>query len=133
PGGRGHCRWIADLGGFQTPGALPVNLAVAILVCCAGTALTVLWRRAGIGVTDDYVIVRGALGIQRIIPWSSVAGFALARPPLWRGDYLAVYVVCNDGKPLYTSGVSYNSRKLAWASEMRRVLEVEHLTHGPRG
>lgn len=124
------------IGGIiQNPRTLPLALTGAILFCCAGIWLIVRTWHAGIGVTADHIIVRD-IGRQDLIPWSSVTGFALARPPLWHGQVLALYVICDDGRRLYTSGCSFSgwsyTRTLASARQMMQALELERQSRGGR-
>jgi hypothetical protein len=97
--------------------------------------LTVRTWRAGIGVTADHIIVRD-IGRQDLIPWSSVTGFELASPRLWHGQCLALYVVCDDGRRLYSSGCAFDgwsyTRTLASARQMMQALERERQSHGGR-
>jgi hypothetical protein len=87
--------------GSQIPATLPL-VAGAVVECCAYFAFGVLLWRAGIGVTADHIIVRNAAGRQQLIPWPSVAGFDLGTPKYWLFGGLVVYVVCDDGRRLYT-------------------------------
>ena len=53
-----------------------------------GCEVTVLWLRAGIGVTADHLIVRDALGTQNLIAWPSVAGFDLDKSSTHNGTVI---------------------------------------------
>jgi hypothetical protein len=114
---------------------MALGLTGAILFCCSGIWLTVRTWRAGIGVTADQIILRD-IGRQDLIPWSSVTGFELVRPRLWHGQCLALYVVCDDGRRLYTSGCAFDgwsyTRTLASARQMMQALERERQSHGGR-
>jgi len=122
-------------GGIQSPRVLPLALTGAVLVGCAGTWLTVRAWRTGIGVSADYLIVRN-IHRQDLIPWPSVAGFDLARPPYWHGQCLALYVICDDGRRLYTGGCSFDGwsypRTYATARQTRQALELELRSRGRR-
>lgn len=122
--------------GIQRPGILPLCLTGAILVCCAGLALTLRILRPAIGVTADHVIVRDWRRSQ-LIPWPSVTGFHLDRPSHWHGDVLALYVVCDDGRRLYTGGCSFSAptyrQMLASACQTLRALEHERQSRGGAG
>ena len=71
---------------------------------------------------------------QDLIPWPSVAGFDLARPGHWHGQCLALYVICDDGRRLYTGGCSFDGwscpRTYALARQTLQALEVEHRSRG---
>jgi hypothetical protein len=124
-------------GGITTPGARALSLTGAVLVCCAGCAVVVLWLRAGIGVTTDRLIVRDALGTQHLIPWPSVAGFDLDK---WRGagggrGGLTLVVICDDGRRLHTLGCSVSGTgEQSWAAARRvvRALESERQARAPQ-
>lgn len=123
------------VGIVQNPRTLPLGLTGAILFCCAGIWLIVRTWRAGIGVTADHIIVRD-IHRQDLIPWSSVTGFDLARPRHWHGQCLALYVVCDDGRRLYTGGCSFDgwsyARTLASARHTMQELELERRSLGGR-
>ena len=115
--------------GIQDPATRPLVLAGAVLECCTWLSFAVLLWRAGIGVTADHIIVRNAAGRQQLIPWPSVAGFDIGTPKYWLFGGLAVYVVCDDERRLYTRGYSSqgwsNKKTLASARRMLRMLEME--------
>jgi hypothetical protein len=121
---------------IQNPRTLALSLTGTILFCCPMIWLTARSWRAGIGVTADHIIVR-AIFRQDLIPWSSVTGFDLARPPLWHGQSLALYVVCADGRRLYSDGCAFDGwsydRTRASARQMMRALELERRSHGETG
>jgi PH (Pleckstrin Homology) domain-containing protein len=110
--------------GSEIPAALSL-VAGAVVECCAWFAFGVLLWRSGIGVAADRIIVRNAAGRQQLIPWPSVAGFDLGPPKYWLGG-LVVYVVCDDGRRLYTRGCSFqglsSKKDLASARRMLRLL-----------
>ena len=120
---------------IQNPKTMALWLTGTILFCCPMIWLTVQTWCAGIGVTVDHIIVRDIVR-QDLIPWSSVTGFDLARPPLWHGQSLAVYVVCADGRRLYSGGCAFDgwsyTRALASARQMMQALERERQSHGGR-
>ena len=121
---------------IQNPGTLALWLTGTILFCCPMIWLIVQSWRAGIGVTADHIVVRDIVR-QDLIPWSSVTGFDLARPPHWHGQSLALYVVCADGRRLYSGGCSFDGwsydRTLASARQMMQVLELERRSQGETG
>jgi hypothetical protein len=121
---------------IQNPRTLALWLTGTILFCCPMIWLIVQSWRAGIGVTADHIIVRDIVR-QDLIPWSSVTGFNLARPPHWHGQSLALYVVCADGRRLYSGGCAFDGwfydRTLASARQMRHALELERRSHGETG
>jgi hypothetical protein len=86
----------------------PVFVALGALVVCAGLALAVTYRRAGIGVAPDHLIVRGIFGGVRRVPWGEVQGFRLDRPEGVKGT-LAIYVDCAGQEPLVTTGCTFQS------------------------
>lgn len=118
--------------GTQIPATLPL-VAGVVLASCAWFSFAVLRWRAGIGVTADHIIVRNAAGRQQLIPWPSLAGFDLGTPRYWTGG-LVVYLVCDDGRRLYTRGCSFHGwthkKNLASARRMLQILEMERQSHG---
>jgi hypothetical protein len=124
-------------GRVTTPGVRALSLTGAVLVCCAGCAVVVLWLRAGIGVTTDHLVVRDALGTQHLIAWSSVVGFDLEK---WRGTGggqggLTLVVICDDGRRLQTLGCSFSGtgeRSWAAARQLVRALESQRQARPPR-
>ena len=121
---------------IQNPRTLALWLTGTILFCCPMIWLIVQSWRAGIGVTADHIIVRDIVR-QDLIPWSSVTGFNLARPRHWHGQSLALYVVCADGRRLYSGGCAFDGwsydRTLASARQMIHALELERQSHGETG
>jgi hypothetical protein len=121
---------------ITTPGARALSLTGAVLVCCAGCAVVVLWLRAGIGVTADHLIVRDALGTQSLIAWPSVADFDLDK---WWSPHssggLTLVVICDDGRRLHTLGCSFSGTgKQSWAAarQLVRALESERQARLPQ-
>jgi len=119
--------------GVITPGDRALSLTGAVLVCCAGCAVAVLWLRAGIGITTDHLVVRSAWGTQQLIAWPSVAGFDLEK---WRGTGggrggLTLVVICDDGRRLQTLGCSFSGTgEQSWAAARQLARELESERQG---
>jgi hypothetical protein len=109
-----------------------IIFGLAVLLAACG--LVILALRSGIGAGADYLVVRGQMGRQRLIPWPDVAGFELARPPTWNGGR-AVIVVCRDGRRLYTAGCAFDpwtkKARTTAGLQMVRVLEAERQARMP--
>ena len=97
--------------------------------------LTVAWRfvralRSGIEVDPSGVTVRSTIGRTRRARWGEVIRFE----PISRRDYLAVAVICSDGRRLFSSGCLFRrwgknsgSGKM---DRMVRALEAERAAMG---
>jgi hypothetical protein len=97
---------------------------VAILVIAA--MVVTLALRAGFGAGADHLMVRGADGRTRKIPWSSITRFEIGRPRGWRNDGV-IMVVCADGRGWHTSGCTAG-RRIRQPEQMIRALEAERLS-----
>lgn len=65
--------------------------------------------RAGIGVTDEGVLVRSALGLRRWASWSEIDHFEIVRAPFQKGsgNGRCIAVMLIDRHPLVTYACSY--------------------------
>jgi hypothetical protein len=109
---------------------IPKAAAGAVVLFLAG-----LWAygslRAGIGVTGTHILIRGALGSTRAVPWRDVTGFAVTGS----GRGRAFRVLGQDGQRWSTVGCSpagWNRQEDELARwRLTRALEDERLAANP--
>lgn len=109
---------------------IPEAVAGAVVLFLAG-----LWAygilRAGIGVTSTHLLIRGALGSTRAVPWGDVTGFAVTGS----GRARAFRVLGQGGQRWNTVGCSpagWNRQEDELARwRLTRALEDERLARNP--
>ena len=80
--------------------------------------------RAGIGITDQGVLVRSALGWTRWASWSEIDHFEIVKQRYQRegGKGVAIAVMLINRRPLVTLGCSYQPWD-KWTDSNRKILQ----------